>query len=138
MTAALRLLLLMAYLPLAHFAGTRHSPTLAMFALGDLALLVLIEPLLRRRVSAWLALVAIAVALTVLARSAYALTPLLLVPSVFTAMIGGNDEFGHGAVSGRSRARRRGRVWPGAARNRRRCDTDAPGTPACATGIRPA
>ncbi len=89
MTAALRLLLLMAYLPLAHFAGTRHSPTLAVFALGDLALLVLIEPLLRRRLFAWLMLAAIAVMLTVLARSAYALTPLLLVPSVFTAMIGG-------------------------------------------------
>ena len=89
MTAALRLLLLMAYLPLAHFAGTRHSPTLAVVALGDLALLVLIEPLLRRRLSAWLALAAIAMLLVVLARSAYALTPLLLVPSIFTAMIGG-------------------------------------------------
>ena len=88
MTAALRLLLLMAYLPLAHYAGTRHSPTLAVCALGDLALLLLIEPLLQRRPSAWLALVATVSALIALARSSHAMTPLLLVPSVFTAMIG--------------------------------------------------
>jgi hypothetical protein len=87
-TAALRLLLLMAYLPLAHYAGTRHSPTLAVLALGDLALLVLIEALLRRRLAAWLAMAATVLALIALARSQYALTPLLLVPSVFTAMIG--------------------------------------------------
>jgi uncharacterized membrane protein len=88
-TAALRLLLLMAYPPLAHYAGTRHSPTLAALALGDLALLVLIEPLLRRRLAAWLVLAATVLALIALARSRFALTPLLLVPSVFTAMIGG-------------------------------------------------
>ena len=88
MTAALRLLLLMAYLPLAHYAGTRHSPTLAVCALGDLALLLLIEPLLQRRPFAWLALVATVSALIVLARSTHPMTPLLLVPSVFTAMIG--------------------------------------------------
>jgi uncharacterized membrane protein len=88
-TAGLRLLLLMAYLPLAHYAGTRHSPTLAALALGDLALLLLIEPLLHRRLRAWLVLVATVLALIALARSPYALTPLLLVPSIFTAMIGG-------------------------------------------------
>lgn len=88
MTAALRLLLLMAYLPLAHYAGTRHSPTLAVCALGDLALLLLIEPLLQRRPSAWLALIATVSALIALARSSHAMTPLLLVPSLFTAMIG--------------------------------------------------
>ena len=88
MTAAPRLLPLMAYLPLAHYAGTRHSPTLAVLALGDLALLVLIEALLRRRLAAWLAMAATVLALIALARSRYALTPLLLVPSVFTAMIG--------------------------------------------------
>jgi uncharacterized membrane protein len=87
-TAALRLLLLMAYLPLAHYAGTRHSPTLAVLALVDLALLLLIEPLLHRRPSAWLALAAIVPALIALARTPYAMTPLLLVPPVFTAMIG--------------------------------------------------
>ena len=88
MTAALRLLLLAAYLPLAHFAGTRHSPMLAALALADLVLLALIEPLLRRRLSAWLALAATVLVLIALARSRFALLPLLLVPPLFTAMIG--------------------------------------------------
>lgn len=89
MIAALRLLLLAAYIPLAHFAGTRQSPMLAVLALGDLALLVLIDPLLQRRLAAWLTLATILVALAVLMRSRFALLPLLLVPPLFTAMIGG-------------------------------------------------
>ena len=63
MIAVLRLLLLVMYAPLAHFAGTLHSPLLAVLALGDLALMVLIDGLLRRRPAAWLALGASAVAL---------------------------------------------------------------------------
>ncbi len=89
MTAALRLLLLVAYLPLAHFAGTRHSPMLAALALGDLMLLAQIEPLLRRRLAAWLTLAATVLLLIALARSRFALTPLLLVPALFTAMVSG-------------------------------------------------
>ena len=89
MIAALRLLLLAAYLPLAHFAGTRHSPMMAALALGDLALLVLIEPLLRRRLAAWLTLAATVLVLIALAHSRFALTPLLLVPALFTAMVSG-------------------------------------------------
>ena len=89
MIAALRLLLLAAYLPLAHVAGTRHSPALAALALGDLMVLALIEPLLRRRLVAWLTLAATALALIALARSRFALTPLLLVPPLFTAMVSG-------------------------------------------------
>ena len=89
MTAALRLLLLAAYLPLAHFAGTRHSPTLAALALGDLMLLALIEPLLRRRLAAWLTLAATVLLLIALTHSRFALTPLLLVPALFTAMVSG-------------------------------------------------
>lgn len=88
MIAALRLLLLAAYAPLAHFAGTRQSSLLAVLALGDLALLVLIDGLLRRRLAAWLAFAVSAVALIALARSRHALLPLLLVPPLFTAMIG--------------------------------------------------
>lgn len=83
----LRLLLLALYAPLAHFAGTLQSPTLAVLALGDLALLVLIDGLLRRRLGAWLALTVSAITLVALARSRYALMPLLLVPPLFTAMI---------------------------------------------------
>ena len=89
MIAALRLLLLAAYLPLAHFAGTRHSPMMAALALGDLTLLVLIEPLLRRRLAAWLTLAATVLVLIALTHSRFALTPLLLVPALFTAMVSG-------------------------------------------------
>ncbi len=88
MIAVLRLALLAIYAPLAHFAGTLQSPLLAVLALADLALMVLIEGLLRRRLAAWLALALSAVALFVLAQSRHALMPLLLVPPLFTAMIG--------------------------------------------------
>lgn len=89
MIAAVRLLLLAAYVPLAHFAGTRESPILAVLALGDLVLLVLIDPLLQRRLTAWLTMAMAVAALAVLVRSRFALMPLLLVPPLFTAMIGG-------------------------------------------------
>jgi uncharacterized membrane protein len=85
--AGLRLLLLLAYLPLAHFAGARHSPLLAALALGDLVLLLLIDGLLRPRLAAWLALVLAAAGLMLLAHSPYALLPLLLVPPLFTALV---------------------------------------------------
>lgn len=88
MIAVLRLLLLVMYAPLAHFAGTFESPLLAVLALADLALMVLIEGLLRWQPGAWLALAASAVALFALAQSRHALMPLLLVPPLFTAMIG--------------------------------------------------
>lgn len=88
MIAVLRLLLLVMYAPLAHFAGTFESPLLAVLALADLALMVLIEGLLRWQPGAWLALAASAVALFALSQSRHALMPLLLVPPLFTAMIG--------------------------------------------------
>jgi uncharacterized membrane protein len=84
-TAAFRLLLLPAYVVLAHLAEARESPTLALIALVDLALLVLIEGLVARRAAAWLGA---AVALAGLARGGFALTALLLVPPAFTALIG--------------------------------------------------
>lgn len=87
MIAGLRLLLLAAYLPLAHFAGARHSPLLAVLALGDLVLLLLVDGLLRRRATAWLALALAVAVLVLLAHSAYALLPLLLVPPLFTAIV---------------------------------------------------
>ncbi len=99
MIAALRLLLLAAYALLAHVAGTCQSQMLAVFALGDLVLLVLIDPLSRRRPGAWFALAATAVVLSGLARSEQALTLLLLVPPLFTAMIGW--WFGRSLLAGR-------------------------------------
>lgn len=87
MIAAFRLLLLPGYVLLAHLAGARQSPTLAVAALADLALLVLIEGLVARRPAAWLAAAAVAAVLVPLAGSSWALTPLLLVPPLFTALI---------------------------------------------------
>lgn len=88
MIAILRLLLLVAYVPLAHFAGVRHSPTLAALALADLLLLFLIDGLLHGRARAWLLLIAGGAGLVALARTPHALLPLLLVPPLFTALIG--------------------------------------------------
>jgi uncharacterized membrane protein len=76
----LRLLLALAYPLLAHLAGARHDPALAAIALGDLAVIVLLQALLHRRIGAWLLLAAMVVGLAGLARSHYALLPLLLVP----------------------------------------------------------
>lgn len=87
MIGAFRLLLLPGYVLLAHLAGARQSPTLAVAALADLALLVLIEGLVARRPVAWLAAVTVAAVLVPLAGSSWALTPLLLVPPLFTALI---------------------------------------------------
>jgi uncharacterized membrane protein len=78
--AGLRLLLALAYPLLAHLAGARHDPALAAIALGDLAVIVLLQALLHRRIGAWLLLAATVVGLAGLARSHYALLPLLLVP----------------------------------------------------------
>lgn len=88
MTAAFRLLLLPAYVVLAHLAGARESTPLALVALVDLALLVLIEGLVARRMVAWLAAAGTALALAALAQSGFALTSLLLVPPAFTAWVG--------------------------------------------------
>lgn len=87
MIAGTRLLLVLAYLGLAGQAGARQSPLLAAFALGDLALLVLLDPLLRRRVWAWGMLIAVVAGLFALARTRFVLAPLLLVPPAVSAWI---------------------------------------------------
>jgi uncharacterized membrane protein len=76
----LRIALVLAYPVLAHLASGRHDARLAVFALADIALIVLLRALLQRRAAAWLGLVVIAIALAWLARSGHALAPLLLVP----------------------------------------------------------
>lgn len=87
MIAALRALLLVGYIPLAHLADARASGTIAALALGALALTVLIEGLAQRRIAHWLALPVVAAALAWLSRSPFALLPLLLVPPLFTGLI---------------------------------------------------
>lgn len=88
MIAATRLLLVLAYLGLAGQAGARQSPLLAVLALGDLALLVLLDPLLRGRIRAWLWMAAIVAGLCLLARTRYPLPLLLLVPPAISGWIG--------------------------------------------------
>lgn len=86
-TALARLLLALAYPWLAHAATTGGSSALAAVALADIALIVLLEPLLQRRRWAWLSLAAVAVVLWRLAHSPHALLPLLLVPVAFIALV---------------------------------------------------
>src|SRR4249919_40006 len=85
--AGLRLLLALAYPLLAHLAGARHDPALAAIALADLGLVVLLHALLQRRIGAWLLLAAIVPGLFALARSHYALLPLLLVPVAIISLV---------------------------------------------------
>lgn len=89
MIAILRWLLLLAYLPLAHVAESRHAPGLAALALADLALVLLIESLFRPRLWAWLLAVVLAAVLSISAHAAWTLPALLLVPPLFLAVIGG-------------------------------------------------
>ena len=87
-TALLRLLLAIAYPLLAHLASHWRDGTLAAFALADIALIVLLQPLLLRRGWAWALLALIGAGLLWLARSGYALQPLLLVPVAFIGLVG--------------------------------------------------
>lgn len=85
---ALRTALALAYPFLAHAANARDDGVLAAVALGDLALILLIGPLLRRRGWAWGLLAGIAAALVALAFAPQATLPLLAPPVVFTALAG--------------------------------------------------
>jgi hypothetical protein len=84
---ALRALLVVVYLVLAHGAGVGHDGRLAAFALVDIAILVLLGPLLRWQPWAWGALALSAAGCVALARTRFALTPLLLVPPAIVAFV---------------------------------------------------
>ena len=86
-TALARGLLVLAYFGLSHAAGARHDPVLAALALGDIAAIVMLEPLLRGSARAWGIAALVAVALAALARTAHAHLPLLLVPAVIVAFV---------------------------------------------------
>lgn len=83
----LRVVLAIAYPILAHWASVQDSGVVATWALGDLALIVLLEPLLARRAWAWGLLAVIAAGLVMLAQSRYAQLPLLAPPLVFTGLL---------------------------------------------------
>ncbi|KLD75765.1 ketosynthase [Xanthomonas hyacinthi DSM 19077] len=84
---ALGALLALAYSPLAHWANAAHRSDLAVLAGAALVLMVLVEPLARRRPWAWaLALPALA-GLVPLWRSPHALLLLAAPPVLFTAWV---------------------------------------------------
>lgn len=83
-----RLLLILAYIALAYAASARASGVLAAWALLDIVLLVLLERLLALRPLACLALIASAIGAFWLARTPYAMLPLLLVPVAFILVVG--------------------------------------------------
>lgn len=85
--AALRLLLALAYPLLAHLASSSGSGALAAVALADIAVIVLLQPLLLRRPWAWGVAALLAVGLVALAQSRHAQLPLLLVPVAFVAFV---------------------------------------------------
>lgn len=84
---ALRIGLAFAYPWVAHAANARDDGMLAALALGDIALIVLLGPLLRRRAWAWLAMAAAAAMLWFLAHSPLATLPLLLPPVLFVGWV---------------------------------------------------
>jgi uncharacterized membrane protein len=88
MNAALaRLLLSVAYPLLAHAASTARDPRLAALALLDIVLILLVVPLAQRRIGAWLAVCAAAVALFALQGSATLPVLLLLPPVLFPWLV---------------------------------------------------
>lgn len=100
MILILEILLALAYSVLAHVASARHDGPLAVCALAVLLLLVLVSPLARRRLWAWLVLCAGLAALAWLARSPYTQVPLLLVPTAFIALVA--FVFGRSLMAGRT------------------------------------
>lgn len=72
------------YSPLAHWANARHRPDLAVLAAAALVLMMLVEPMARRRPWAWLLAPAALAALVPLWHSPHALLLLAAPPVVFT------------------------------------------------------
>ncbi|HVR80900.1 MAG TPA: ketosynthase [Luteimonas sp.] len=87
MTALLRLLLAVAYPLIAHAASVRQEGVLAALAVFDVIVIVLLEPLARRRGWAWALLLLLGVGAAMLVQSRHALLPLLLVPVLFVGLV---------------------------------------------------
>ncbi|WP_176943947.1 ketosynthase [Pseudoxanthomonas sp. CF125] len=83
----LRVLLALAYPVFAHLASARSDGGWAALALADIVLLLLLEPLLKRRLWALSLLGMCLLALWVVSQSRYALMPLLAPPVVFIALV---------------------------------------------------
>lgn len=80
---ALRVAIALAYPWLAHAANARGDGTLAALALGDIALILLLGPLLRGRAWAWLVAGGLAVVLWAWSTHPLATLPLLAPPVLF-------------------------------------------------------
>lgn len=76
-----------AYPFLAHAASARESGMLAAFASIDIALILLLPALARGSWKAWIALISATLLALLLARTHYALVPLLLVPVLFVGLV---------------------------------------------------
>ena len=85
--AALRLLLAIAYPLLAHWASVDGSGIIALLALADLAVIVLLLPLAERRGWAWMLLALIGLGLWALHGSNVPALLLLAPPVVFTGLL---------------------------------------------------
>jgi len=83
----LQLLLAIAYAALAHLSTHHDDPRIAVAALVVLVLLVLVQPLARRALWAWLSLPLCALAIGWLFSHGLVAVPLLLVPVAFIAMV---------------------------------------------------
>ena len=87
-TAALRLVFAVAFPVLAHWASHRGGGPVAALALLDLALIVLVQPLVLRRGWAWATLALVAAGLWRLAPTPYPQLMLLAPPVLFTGLVG--------------------------------------------------
>ena len=83
---ALRLLLAVAYPLFAHLASARGDGGWAALAMADIALLLLLEPLLKRRAWALILLALCLLGLWWVSLTRYALMPLLATPVVFVGL----------------------------------------------------
>ena len=87
MIFGLQALLALAYTLLAHLASARHDDRIAAGALVLLAVMLLLAPMARRRLWAWLALPVLCAGVLALYRTGLVEVPMLLVPVAFVAMI---------------------------------------------------
>lgn len=87
MILALQALLALAYTVLAHVASARDDDRIGAAALVVLALLLLLAPLVHRRLWAWLALPLLLAGVAALQRAGLVPVPMLLVPVAFVALI---------------------------------------------------
>lgn len=84
---ALRLMLVLLYPLLAHVAAVTGDPRLAVVALGDIALVLMLDGLLARRRGPVLLLLLVIPGLVLLSRTPFAMLPLLLMPALLLATV---------------------------------------------------